>query len=266
MKEKTRKRLDAYLVEQGHFESREKARAALMAGDVLVNSMAQKPSYEVKQTDRIDIRQKERFVSRGGYKLEKAMEVFPISLAGKVCADIGASTGGFTDCMLQRGAIRVYCVDVGYGQLHYKLRSDGRVVVMERTNARYLAPEMFEKAPAFASVDVSFISLKLVLPPLAACMEQHGEIVALVKPQFEAGKGQVGKHGVVRDKTVHRAVVADIVDAVEGMGLFPAGLDYSPIKGPEGNIEFLLYIKKQPARLLGDAEVDECIAKAHDSL
>ncbi|MGI6168373.1 MAG: TlyA family RNA methyltransferase [Christensenellales bacterium] len=266
MRGKSRQRLDSYLAEQGYFESREKARIAVMAGDVLVNDRSMKPSYEVKETDRILVKEKQRYVSRGGYKLEKALEVFQIDLTGKLCADIGASTGGFTDCMLQQGASRVYCVDVGYGQLHYKLRSDARVVVMERTNARLLTPDAFDVPLAFVSVDVSFISLKLVLPPISACLDERGEIVALIKPQFEAGRNAVGKNGVVREASVHIGVIGGIVEAVEQMGLIAAGLDFSPIKGPEGNIEFLLHVKKQPGVGLNHAQIESCVAAAHGTL
>lgn len=243
-----KKRLDQYLFDNGFFESREKAKAAVMAGLVYVNGMkASKAGDTVKPDSSIEVRGTMEFVSRGGYKLKKAMSVFPVTLDGKTCMDIGASTGGFTDCMLQNGAARVYCIDVGYGQLAWKIRSDERVVNMERTNIRYVTPEMIPDGADFASVDVSFISLRLVLPVLFSLLKQNGEAVCLIKPQFEAGREKVGKKGVVREKSTHVEVVDGITEFARECGFTVAGLDYSPIKGPEGNIEYLMYVTKHAA-------------------
>ncbi len=239
-------RLDAFLTNEGYFESREKAKAAIMAGIVYINGQkALKAGDNIKPDDKIEVRGGMEFVSRGGYKLKKAMSVFPISLEGKVCMDIGASTGGFTDCMLQRGAVRVYCVDVGYGQLAWKLRSDERVINLERTNVRYITEEQIPEKTDFSSIDVSFISLCLVLPKVYELLCDTGECVALIKPQFEAGKEKVGKKGVVREKSTHIEVVNKIVDFAKETGFTVKGIDYSPIKGPEGNIEYLLYLSKE---------------------
>lgn len=240
-----KKRLDIYLTENNHFESREKARAAVMAGWVFVNSQkALKPGDTVKPDDIIEVRGGSEFVSRGGYKLKKAADVFSLRLKDKICMDIGASTGGFTDCMLQNGAKKVYAVDVGYGQLAWKLRSDERVVNLERTNIRYLSKEQVSEKLDFASVDVAFISLKLVLPVAYEFLSESGECVCLIKPQFEAGREKVGKKGVVRDKSTHIEVVKSICNFASQTGFYIKGLDFSPIKGPEGNIEYLLYIAK----------------------
>ena len=233
-----KKRLDAYIVELGLCESREKAKAAVMAGDVYVNGQkALKAGDTVKETDQIEVRGGMEFVSRGGYKLKKAMAAFPITLTGKVCMDIGASTGGFTDCMLQNGAVKVYCVDVGYGQLAWKLRSDERVVNLERTNVRYVEKEQIPDAPDFASVDVSFISLKLVLPKVYELLGDAGECVCLIKPQFEAGREKVGKKGVVREKSTHVEVVEAVAAFARETGFTVAGLDYSPITTSTGSLE-----------------------------
>ncbi len=241
-----KKRLDAYIFELGLCESREKAKAAIMAGQVYVNGQkALKAGDNVKETDKIEVRSSMEFVSRGGYKLKKAMSVFPITLEGKICMDIGASTGGFTDCMLQNGAVKVYCIDVGYGQLAWKLRSDERVVNLERTNIRYVTDEQIPDKPSFASVDVSFISLRLVLPNVFELLAENGECVCLIKPQFEAGREKVGKKGVVREKATHIEVVENIVSFARETGFSVRGLDFSPIKGPEGNIEYLMYISKE---------------------
>ena len=260
-----KKRLDACIVELGLCESREKAKAAIMAGDVYVNGQkALKAGDTVKETDRIEVRGGMEFVSRGGYKLKKAMAVFPITLTGKICMDIGASTGGFTDCMLQNGAAKVYCIDVGYGQLAWKLRGDERVVNLERTNIRYVTEEQIPDAPAFASVDVSFISLKLVLPVVYRLLNEAGECVCLIKPQFEAGRDKVGKKGVVRDKATHAEVAESIIAFAAATGFVAAGLDFSPIKGPEGNIEYLLYLKKtgEPAEI----DTAEVVERSHEAL
>ncbi|WP_300416615.1 TlyA family RNA methyltransferase [uncultured Oscillibacter sp.] len=239
-------RLDLLLVERGLEETRQRAQAVIMSGVVYVDGRkADKPGMAVPASVAVEIRgDKLPYVSRGGLKLEKAMKAFPIHLEGAVCADIGASTGGFTDCMLQNGAARVYAVDVGRGQLAWKLRSDPRVVCLERTNARYLSREQVPEELAFASVDVSFISLKLILPPLAALLGPEGQAVTLVKPQFEAGREKVGKKGVVRDPAVHLEVLERWLGHAREAGLTPMGLTYSPIRGPEGNIEYLGFLRK----------------------
>jgi 23S rRNA (cytidine1920-2'-O)/16S rRNA (cytidine1409-2'-O)-methyltransferase len=238
------KRLDVLMAETGMAESREQAKLLVMAGAVLVNGIkAAKPSQTAAEDALIEILRESPYVSRGGYKLEKAIKEFGISPAGKTAVDIGASTGGFTDCMLQNGAIKVYAVDVGYGQLHLKLRNDNRVIVMERTNARYLSPESFAEPLLFATVDVAFISLKLILPPLIACLADGADIVALVKPQFEAEARHL-KKGVVRDASIHEKVLKDMLEWLRGKKAAVNVLSYSPITGPKGNIEFLLYLKK----------------------
>lgn len=241
-----KERLDLLLHSRGLAESREKARALIMEGNVYVSGKrADKAGMQVEPTAEITVLSEEPpFVSRGGQKLDKAIRSFPIQLDGKVCADIGASTGGFTDCMLQNGARRVYALDVGYGQLHWKLRTDERVHVMERRNARFMEPNWFGEALDFASIDVSFISLRLILPPLLPCLSDGGEVVALIKPQFEAGRGEVGKKGVVRERDTHVRVLREMIFFAAGAGYQVAGLSFSPITGPRGNIEFLLYLRK----------------------
>lgn len=239
-------RLDSAVFELGISESREKAKALIMAGQIYVNGMkAIKPGVTVNSTDKIELKGNTLpYVSRGGLKLEKAMKVFPINLDKKVCMDIGASTGGFTDCMLQNGAVKVYSIDVGYGQLAWKLRSDSRVVNLERTNFRYVTHEQIPEDIDFASIDVSFISLKLIFPALMPLLKSDGECVCLVKPQFEAGKDKVGKKGVVREKSTHIEVIENVISYASDNGFSVLNLDFSPVKGPEGNIEYLLYIKK----------------------
>lgn len=239
-------RLDVYLAENGLAPSRSAAQAMIMAGDVYVdNQKAMKAGETIKGTENIEIRGKgPSYVSRGGLKLEKAMKVFPVTPSGKVCMDIGASTGGFTDCMLQNGALKVYSVDVGYGQLAWKLRQDERVVNMERTNIRYIDKNLIEEPLGFFSVDVSFISLKPVLPVAYDLLEDGGEGVCLIKPQFEAGREKVGKKGVVREKSTHIEVIENVLAFTKEIDFSVKGLDFSPIKGPEGNIEYLMYIKK----------------------
>ena len=243
-----KKRLDVLLTERGLQESRQRAQAVIMSGEVFVNGQrVDKPGTAVAEDAQIEIRGGTLpYVSRGGLKLEKAMATFPIDLHGAVCADIGASTGGFTDCMLQNGAAKVYAVDVGYGQLAWKLRSDPRVVCLERTNARYLTHEQVPDELDFASVDVSFISLKLILPPLNGLLKAGGRAACLVKPQFEAGREKVGKKGVVRDPDVHLEVLEHFLDHAKESGFTVLGLTYSPIRGPEGNIEYLGYLEKGP--------------------
>lgn len=239
-------RLDVLLVEQGLQESRQKAQATIMSGLVFVNGQrVDKPGTSIPNDAQIEIRGNAlNYVSRGGLKLEKAMATFPIRLQGAVCGDIGASTGGFTDCMLQNGASKVYAVDVGYGQLAWSLRSDPRVICLERTNARYLTREQVPDALDFASVDVSFISLKLILPPLCSLLKDNGQAVCLVKPQFEAGREKVGKKGVVRDPAVHLEVLEAFLVHAKDSGFTVIDVTYSPVRGPEGNIEYLGYLQK----------------------
>jgi len=272
-----KKRLDILLFEKGLAPSREKAKVLIMEGIVYADGVKEdKPGTSVDETAALEVRGRTLpYVSRGGLKLEKAMKVFPISMEGKTCLDIGASTGGFTDCMLQNGALKVYSVDVGYGQLDWKLRNDPRVVCMEKTNVRLMKPEDLPEKADFASIDVSFISLLLVLGPVRDLLKENGEIVCLIKPQFEAGREKVGKHGVVRDPKVHREVIERVITAADGLGLEPMMLSYSPIRGPEGNIEYLLYLKKKPAEdslkkpVSGNVSgqmMDETVRQAHGEL
>lgn len=239
-------RLDVALFERGLARSREEARALIMAGLVFTSdTKAQKAGQFVTEETQISVRGNTcPFVSRGGLKLQKAMLVFPISLSGAIAADIGASTGGFTDCMLQSGARKVYAIDVGYGQLDWKLRSDERVVVLERTNARFMEPAWFADSLDFASIDVSFISLDKILPALYPCLKEGGMVVALIKPQFEAGKDKVGKHGVVSQEETHIDVIDRILHISRTIGFCVKSLSYSPIRGPKGNIEFLVFLEK----------------------
>lgn len=242
-----KERLDVILVKQGHAPSREKARAVIMAGNVYVNGQKEDKAGSFFDETKISLEVREsalRYVSRGGLKLEKAMEVWNLELEGKVCMDIGASTGGFTDCMLQNGASKVYAVDVGRGQLAWKLRGDERVVCMEQTNFRYTVREDIQDDLDFASVDVSFISLTKILIPARKLLRPEGEMVCLIKPQFEAGKGKVGKKGVVREPEIHEEVIGKIIDYADMIGFVPLHLDYSPVRGPEGNIEYLVHLKK----------------------
>ena len=240
---KTRTRLDLLLVQRGLAPSREKAKALIMTGEVFVNGQREdKPGTAFPDGSEIEVRAARPFpyVSRGGLKLEKAISEFGIVLEGCKCMDVGASTGGFTDVMLQNGAASVCAIDVGYGQLAWKLREDPRVTVMEKTNIRYVTPEDIPVRPSFVSIDVSFISLTKVLPPVHRLLADGAQIVCLIKPQFEAGREQVGKKGVVRDPAVHREVITSVIDFAREEGLFPAQLTWSPIRGPEGNIEYLL--------------------------
>lgn len=242
-----KERLDVLLVKRGFFTSREQARANIMAGKIYIDGQkADKCGENVKENSEIDFRgEKLQYVSRGGLKLEKALARFNISMEQKTCFDIGASTGGFTDCMLQNGARKVFAIDVGYGQFAWKLRTDERVVCMERTNVRYVTPEGIGETGDFASIDVSFISLKKVILPVAKLLNENGEMVVLIKPQFEAGREKVGKKGVVRDPEVHYEVVKSIIDFVISENFSVLALDFSPIKGPEGNIEYLLHFTKK---------------------
>ena len=260
-------RLDVLLVEQGLLESRQKAQAVIMAGSVFVDGQrVDKPGTAVPNTAAIQVRGHALpYVSRGGLKLEKAMQTFPLTLDGKVCADIGASTGGFTDCMLQNGATKVYAVDVGYGQLDWKLRGDPRVVCMERTNARYLTHEQIPEELDFASVDVSFISLRLILPALDGLLSPEGEAVCLVKPQFEAGREKVGKKGVVLDPAVHLEVLEAFLEHAKESNFTVLGITYSPIRGPEGNIEYLGYLR-HGQWTPGDLSLPEIVEASHSQL
>lgn len=265
----TKKRLDAAVFEQGFCDSREKAKTLIMAGVVYVNNQkADKPGMQIKDDDSIEVRSNPlKYVSRGGLKLEKAMSSFDIKLDGLVCADIGASTGGFTDCMLQNGAKKVYSIDVGYGQLAWKLRTDPRVVNMERTNFRYVTKEQLPDELSFASVDVSFISLSLIVPVMRTLMRNDAYAVCLIKPQFEAGRDKIGKKGVVRDKSVHIEVVDNVIGMMLNNGFSVSGLDYSPVKGPEGNIEYLILVQKsdQPVNNLKTTAKD-VVMRSHDAL
>ena len=246
-----KERLDVLLVEQGFAASREKAKAIIMSGNVFVNGQREDKAGTTFDPAKSTIEVKGhtlKYVSRGGLKLEKAMAQFTITFEGKVCMDIGASTGGFTDCMLQNGARKVYSVDVGHGQLAWSLRNDERVVCMEKTNFRYLTREDIQDDLDFASVDVSFISLSKILLPARKILKDHGQMVCLIKPQFEAGKEKVGKKGVVREQSVHQEVIEKIYTLADILGFQVLGLEYSPIKGPEGNIEYLIYIEKNPEK------------------
>ena len=241
-----KERLDVLLVQRNLAGSREKAKALIMSGIVYVNGQKEdKAGTTFEETVPIEVRGSTlKYVSRGGLKLEKAMDRFGVRLDGKICMDVGASTGGFTDCMLQNGAVKVYSVDVGHGQLAWKLRNDERVVCMEKTNVRYVTPEDIADPIGFASIDVSFISLTKVLGPVKALLEDNGQIVCLIKPQFEAGREKVGKKGVVRDAKVHQEVIEKVMEYAKSIGFAPQHLEFSPIKGPEGNIEYLLHIVK----------------------
>ena len=272
MAEKVEKeRLDVLLVQQGLANSRELAKAYIMAGNVYVDGQKEdKAGTKVAVTAKLEVKGNQmKYVSRGGYKLEKAMDVFGIRLDGKICLDIGASTGGFTDCMLQNGASKVYAIDVGYGQFAWKLRNDERVVCLEKTNVRYVTHEQVPDEGDFASIDVSFISLTKVLPAVLGVLGERGQLVCLIKPQFEAGREKVGKKGVVRDSSVHREVIEMIVEYVRTQSLGILGLDFSPIKGPEGNIEYLIYLDKSRSGMHEDevqARVDTVVAQSHKIL
>ncbi|MBD5089126.1 MAG: TlyA family RNA methyltransferase [Clostridiales bacterium] len=273
MKE-AKERLDVLLVKRGLAESREKAKAIIMSGNVFVNEQREdKAGTTFPEKVQITIKGNTmKYVSRGGYKLEKAIEQYGVTVAGKICMDVGSSTGGFTDCMLQNGAVKVYAVDVGTNQLAWKLRTDERVVSMEKTNIRYVTPDQIEDIIEFASIDVAFISLTKVLIPVRDLLMDEGEVVCLIKPQFEAGREKVGKKGVVRDKGVHIEVIEQVTEFVRQIGFLPLKLDYSPIKGPEGNIEYLLHIKKtgsNPVEVEDEITKDcikVCVEQAHSTL
>lgn len=264
-------RLDQLVFDQGLSESRERAKAIIMSGVVYVNGQrADKPGAQVAPDAKIEVRGNTLpYVSRGGFKLEKALRVFPIDPTGLTCIDCGASTGGFTDVLLQNGAAHVYAIDVGYGQLDWKLRNDPRVTVMERTNARYLTADDLPLRPTLGVMDVSFISITKILPAAAAIMGENGEFISLIKPQFEAGRDRVGKKGVVRDAQVHLDVVKEILHFIDAdMGWTTQNLSFSPIKGPEGNIEFLVHIlpKERATHSVTEQEAVEVVRQAHESL
>ena len=266
-----KERLDVLLVQRGMAASREKAKAMIMAGEILVDGEREDKAGSMFP-DTVTITQKGRplpYVSRGGLKLEKAMTHFGLDLTGKICMDVGASTGGFTDCMLQNGAVKVYAVDVGHGQLDWKLRNDERVVCMERTNIRYVTPEDIQELVQFVSIDVSFISLTKVLLPVRNLMEEGAEMTALIKPQFEAGREKVGKKGVVRDPAVHLEVIQTVISYAKSIFFGVRHLEFSPIKGPEGNIEYLVHLVKLPEGTVEEEMLvspEEVVRQAHETL
>ena len=261
-----KKRLDVLLVERGLAESRQKAQAVIMAGQVYSGERrCDKAGLTLEEDAPLEVRGQLRYVSRGGLKLEKAMQCFPITLTDKIAADIGASTGGFTDCMLQNGAKKVYAVDVGYGQLAWSIRSDPRVVCLERTNARYLTIEQIPEPLDFASIDVSFISLGLILPALRPLLKEGGQVAALIKPQFEAGREKVGKKGVVRDPAVHLEVLEQFLRHAAQSDFSVKGIGFSPIRGPEGNIEYLGFLQTGAGQAF-DVDLKELVTRSHEIL
>ena len=272
MEKQKKQRLDVLLVEKGLAPSREKAKAIIMAGIVYVDGNKEdKAGTTFPENAVIEVKGKTLpYVRRGGLKLEKAMQTFPITLSGKVCMDVGSSTGGFTDCMLQNGATKVYAIDVGHGQLAWKLRNDERVVCMEKTNIRYVVPEDIDELAAFSSIDVSFISLTKVLLPVKNLLTEDGQVVCLIKPQFEAGREKVGKKGVVRDRAVHEEVIRMVMDYASSIDFYPLALDFSPVKGPEGNIEYLLFLSKnkQDQEIVDASSIDikAVVTASHDTL
>ena len=272
MEKQKKQRLDVLLVEKGLAPSREKAKAIIMAGIVYVDGNKEdKAGTTFPENAVIEVKGKTLpYVSRGGLKLEKAMQKFPITLSGKVCMNVGSSTGGFTDCMLQNGATKVYAIDVGHGQLAWKLRNDERVVCMEKTNIRYVVPEDIDELAAFSSIDVSFISLTKVLLPVKNLLTEDGQVVCLIKPQFEAGREKVGKKGVVRDRAVHEEVIRMVMDYASSIDFYPLALDFSPVKGPEGNIEYLLFLSKnkQDQEIVDASSIDikAVVTASHDTL
>ena len=272
MEKQKKQRLDVLLVEKGLAPSREKAKAIIMAGIVYVDGNKEdKAGTTFPENAVIEVKGKTLpYVSRGGLKLEKAMACFPITLEDDICMDIGSSTGGFTDCMLQNGAKKVYSVDVGHGQLAWKLRQDERVVCMEKTNIRYVVPEDIDELAAFSSIDVSFISLTKVLLPVKNLLTEDGQVVCLIKPQFEAGREKVGKKGVVRDRAVHEEVIRMVMDYASSIDFYPLALDFSPVKGPEGNIEYLLFLSKnkQDQEIVDASSIDikAVVTASHDTL
>ena len=274
MQDKIKKeRLDILLFNRGLAPSREKAKAIIMSGIVYVDDNKEdKAGTTFPENVKIEVRGNTlRYVSRGGLKLEKAMREFDIKLDGNICMDVGASTGGFTDCMLQNGAVKVYSVDVGHGQLDWKLRNDERVVCMEKTNIRYVTEDDIEDKLDFASIDVSFISLTKVLMPVKNLLKEQGEIVCLIKPQFEAGREKVGKKGVVRDRKVHAEVIEQVITYAESIELYPLALTFSPVKGPEGNIEYLLYLskdetKRNMSKSVHVEDIEQVVTLSHNTL
>ena len=264
---KQKERLDVYLTEHGHAETRSKAQALIMAGLVYVDGQkADKPGFSVGEGQSVEVRGAAcPYVSRGGLKLEKALRDFGVDVHGFVCSDSGASTGGFTDCLLQQGAVKVFAIDVGYGQLAWKIRNDPRVVCMERTNIRNVTPETLGEPLDLSVVDVSFISLKLVLPVIHSLLKPEGQVLCLIKPQFEAGKEKVGKKGVVRDPAVHREVLERFLETAKELGFTVKNLTFSPVKGPEGNIEFLGHLSKAPADAFVP-DVKAIVSNAHEEL
>lgn len=266
-----KERLDTLLVRQGYFESRVKAKAAIMAGLVYVDGqISDKAGTMIKEDAEITVKGAAcPYVSRGGYKLEKSIKAFGLDLDGKACMDIGASTGGFTDCMLQNGARKVYSVDVGYGQLDWKLRNDSRVINMEKCNFRYFDESVLDEKLDFVSIDVSFISLKLIFPVAVNLMKPGAEMVCLVKPQFEAGRDQVGKKGIVRDRKVHEEVIRNVIGYAMESGLSPSGLTFSPVTGAKGNIEYLLYLVKSENlsyNNIEESDISKVVNNSHEEL
>lgn len=265
-----KERLDVLLVNRGLAQSREKAKAVIMSGNVYVNGQKEdKAGSNFSEDAVIEVRGSTlKYVSRGGLKLEKAMECFDVSLEGSICMDVGSSTGGFTDCMLQNGAVKVYAVDVGHGQLAWKLRNDERVVCMEKTNIRYVTPENIQDKINFSSIDVSFISLTKVLGPVKELLADDGQIVCLIKPQFEAGREKVGKHGVVREPEVHFEVIDKVIDFAVSIGFEVLNLEFSPVKGPEGNIEYLLHLQKHTDGMYTEIpfNIQDTVDNAHNTL
>jgi 23S rRNA (cytidine1920-2'-O)/16S rRNA (cytidine1409-2'-O)-methyltransferase len=263
-----KERLDNFLVAKGYFETRSKAQAAIMAGNILVNELKiDKPGTQIKNDSIIrEIGKKLPYVSRGGLKLKKALETFTIEIKDKIFADIGASTGGFTDCALQNGAQKVYAIDVGYGQLAWKLRTDDRVVNMERTNARTLDENSLDDKIDIATIDVAFISLSKILPSVLKILAPNGCVIALIKPQFEAGKENVGKKGVVRDPKIHEEVINNVIEMALELGFFVSGLEYSPVKGPEGNIEYLVYLSRIEKEKFDHNLIKELVNNSHLNL
>ncbi|MGN0317304.1 MAG: TlyA family RNA methyltransferase [Lachnospira sp.] len=266
----SKERLDVLLVNRALAESREKAKAIIMSGNVYVDGQKEdKAGATFPESVNIEVRGNTlKYVSRGGLKLEKAMNEFDVDLNGKICMDVGSSTGGFTDCMLQNGAVKVYSVDVGHGQLAWKLRNDERVVCMEKTNIRYVTPEDIDTLVDFSSIDVSFISLTKVLLPVKNLLSDDGQVVCLIKPQFEAGREKVGKHGVVRDKAVHMEVIRMVINYAVSIGFEVLNLEFSPVKGPEGNIEYLLHLQKHNDGIYDNISVniENIVEKAHEVL
>lgn len=264
-----KERLDILVFQRGLAPSREKAKTLIMAGEVLVDGQREdKAGTTFPETAVITLKNSNPlpFVSRGGLKLDKAVRIFDLQLKGRTCMDVGCSTGGFTDVMLQNGADKVYAVDVGHGQLDWKLREDPRVVCMERTNIRYVTADDIQERPSFAASDVSFISLTKILLPVKELMTAEGELVCLIKPQFEAGREKVGKKGVVRDPAVHLEVIEAVTDYARSIGLHPTGLSWSPIRGPEGNIEYLLYLRKgeqPPTDVIDRIAMKKCVDESH---